>query len=649
MKVQNLDSLWYERLGETYLSLFEEKSAIDAFTEAIKLDHKNWRCFEGLAMAFAEKDDLSSAVSEMEKALELLREIQERDESERESFPRDLLLIADWHTELHQPERAIKYYQEATQVDPYKYEAYYQLFKTLVATSKEELAHALLRDLHENKSKDSPLSRLVAMLQPLVSDYWACDLVFGMMFATTQHTSLFTTILEDIDTAIELARNEKRISDLAALLLHKGIAVYHYDQSEKKAAESALEFWEECGELSSNDQHWSLEVTFKAFRLISAHHFHQAIIPGGDPQSHLEKMQLIVKRRVSDFPDPHGKAYLGAYYVLSKDLTTAKALLLEDINSALALLSDDVDYNDWQGYYSLAEILMRAGDDLNALSAWSLLGPTDLDTPKDVLRFDDQKTQDTALELLSIVQSRLSPEASNREIFEALRKECQSQQQNLDPEKQDDASRIGIIMQINFQLAMNTPTYSDSGKRYGNLCNYCDGRCGKTWNYADDFYCCKFCPDVQFCEECRDTLKRGKLKRFICNKSHDWLHVPKWDDEEYLKVGKGNVRIGGETKDGARVGGEVVPISEWLNLLRDEWGIPRIEKPNVIEETQPETANLPGPLEDSIPQVQDPQVQAERSKEPGDYAGAAPANVMCKFRKTEKAQTREAMLTLDSS
>lgn len=108
--------------------------------------------------------------------------------------------------------------------------------------------------------------------------------------------------------------------------------------------------------------------------------------------------------------------------MLSKDLTKAKKLLLADFNSAMALLSDDVECKDYQGYYSLAEILMRSGDDLNTLSAWSLLGPTDLDTPKDRLQFNNQKIQDVTLELLSVVQSKVSPEASNREIFEALRK-----------------------------------------------------------------------------------------------------------------------------------------------------------------------------------------------------------------------------------
>ncbi len=62
---------------------------------------------------------------------------------------------------------------------------------------------------------------------------------------------------------------------------------------------------------------------------------------------------------------------------------------------------------------------------------------------------------------------------------------------------------------------------------------------------------------------------------FICSPDHDWLHVPKWDDEEYAKVGRGKVKVGGTWDGQGRVGGEVVTIEEWLNLLRDEWGVPR--------------------------------------------------------------------------
>ena len=155
---------------------------------------------------------------------------------------------------------------------------------------------------------------------------------------------------------------------------------------------------------------------------------------------------------------------------------------------------------------------MRSGDDLNTLSAWSLQGPTDLNTPQDVLQSDDQKTQEIALELLSVVQSKVSPEASNSEIFEALRKECQLQQQNRNSENPDDASRLGALMEIEYHLAVNAPTYSDSGRRNGDLTHYCGERvCGKRWDYAEHFYYCKICPDVQFCEGV-GIISKGEAK-----------------------------------------------------------------------------------------------------------------------------------------
>jgi hypothetical protein len=110
---------------------------------------------------------------------------------------------------------------------------------------------------------------------------------------------------------------------------------------------------------------------------------------------------------------------------------------------------------------------------------------------------------------------------------------------------------------------------------------YCDGSCENPkarWSFADDFYCCKFCFDVQFCRGCLDKLRSGKLQKFVCSDNHEWLHVPKWDDERYLAVGKRKVRIRGQLVDGARVGGEDLSIKEWLDIVKTEWGIIKEEK-----------------------------------------------------------------------
>ena len=55
----------------------------------------------------------------------------------------------------------------------------------------------------------------------------------------------------------------------------------------------------------------------------------------------------------------------------------ARKSLLVDLKADLDLLSDDDPDNDYMGYEQIAMVMMHTGDDLNALSAWSLHGPSD--------------------------------------------------------------------------------------------------------------------------------------------------------------------------------------------------------------------------------------------------------------------------------
>jgi hypothetical protein len=85
---------------------------------------------------------------------------------------------------------------------------------------------------------------------------------------------------------------------------------------------------------------------------------------------------------------------------------------------------------------------------------------------------------------------------------------------------------------------------------------------------------CKYCPNVSFDKECLDQLRAGTLPRHICDRDHEWLHIPKWSDVEYeyFEVGKGRVRVGGEMRDGKRVGGHAVDVGTWLRYLAQRLG-----------------------------------------------------------------------------
>ena len=262
-----------------------------------------------------------------------------------------------------------------------------------------------------------------------------------------------------------------------------------------------------------------------------------------------------------------------------EDPGEAKKLYRDEFITSLNYLSDKYEWNDYIGYFDLADILMHSGDYLNSLSAWSLIVPGDIDLA--AIFHDDWK-----IELQSTIAQGLKHMIPNNEVqsgstelrtYELLIEELDRQitEQEAKNKPQTENTQLEAMKEFRFRLEIRHNNPVPEGDRFGSLQLYCDGKCGKVWRYSDDLYCCKACPQVQFCKECRDKLVAGRLTVFICSPEHDWLHVPKWDDEEYATYGRGKVKVGGTWDGEKRVGGEVVTIKAWLDMLRDQWGVPR--------------------------------------------------------------------------
>jgi tetratricopeptide (TPR) repeat protein len=577
-KISTLDSLWYERLGETYLILSEFDSAVEALTQATKLENMHWTCFRSLALALAGRDnesDLTLAVAEMEKVLDILRKMQEVQENKEDTTSKlieSLKQMAGWQNRLENVDKAHACYEEILLADPDDLEANYQVLKTTLRIGHEEPLQATLETLSKRKPKESELSMLATLITFLttVEDR---NTIFETLFLATQKSPLFDVLLENLEDALGLARKETRLYDLAVLLLQTGIALYHFDQREQKTPESALRLWAECGSLSSGNSSWGFQsVCRRAYRLTSFHYYHRAKA-SKDPSPHVEMLKQVVTRH--QIIDQYAKSYLGCYYASIGDNDAAKRLFLDNFMSALALLSDEYEWNDYQGYLNLADTLMHSGDYLNALSAWSLIIPGDIDQAVMLLdEWKDEPMRSIANNLRPLIPNEAQIGSVQRQTFSRLIEEVDHQISQLEAMSEPDNTQLDA-----FRLArtlLNRPEAPDGAPRGGNLALFCDGECGLSWGYADDFYACKSCPDVQFCKDCRDKLVAGKLPVFICSSEHDWLHIPKWDDEEYAKVGRSKVKIGGTWDGEARVGGEVVTIEAWLDLLRDAWGVPRV-------------------------------------------------------------------------
>ena len=100
----------------------------------------------------------------------------------------------------------------------------------------------------------------------------------------------------------------------------------------------------------------------------------------------------------------------------------------------------------------------------------------------------------------------------------------------------------------------------------------CDGGCNTFMPVENAYWFCKVCYDIGFDDECMENLRRGTLDHYVCSRDHQWLRIPSWV-EEFQAIGKGRVRVGGEFEDGKRIGGQIVPVGEWLDMIREKWGI----------------------------------------------------------------------------
>ena len=487
------NSLWHERLGDTYLDYGGWEFARDAFLKAKEFPGNYWKMSESLAEAYARTNKINLAVEEMETVLTHLRGTEELPANDKETLIVDLLRSANWQTELQNTDDAAIKMREAIQLDQNHYQSYYELLRLYIRTGQGPKALELFNELATFKAEDSSLTRLEAMFLDFADKGTSLEGV-EYIFHVTGYGDVSQIILQNLQNALLIARTSKPAA-MNSLLLCRGVALAHYGTDEERF-ECALEDWKECCRRCSQSEqweHWDLALT--AAKQILNFHFSETKLTGQLPSdfgTRINALHELTEGIRSPYFARQLRYLLGSFYSFHDARDKAHALLLNDMKSGMDILSDDDPKNDYMGYQIIAEILMHTRDDLNALSAWSLYGPSE--------RYDNDEHE------------------------------------------------------LNYS---------------------CDGTCNKTLTFADSMWLCKVCNDVSFDDECFEKLCNGTLERFVCSSDHEWLRIPSWTDE-CNATGKDHVRVGGELQDGKRVGGQIVPIGQWLDTIKEKWSI---EKP----------------------------------------------------------------------
>lgn len=510
-------SLWYERLGWTYLKYDEILLSEKAFLKAREMRDSSWRISEGLAQVYSANGELKEAIQELELLFTHTREIEALTSDERVTYVESLYDAAVWNEDLGNISEATNKLREALRVDEHHYRSYYLLLRILMDTDQKSEALELLEHV-----KMHPANHNLTQLQTLLLEFpgWGSPLMyFETVLRVAGGHSLFHAILDALENALEYARKNKLTDTVIDLLLCQGVAHGRHSASQQ-TLETALGKWTECYNLcckSGSSEGW--DSALAAATYIFDHYFTKARLTefaAAEFDTYEPVLKEMVENTSSAAGTPALRIRLASFYTFARNREAARKLLLNDLILAMDLLSDDDPENDYIGYLRMLDIFIHTGDDLDALSAQALRGPDkvapELDSSLDGADDSDPKNQDKEL------HGDLSP--VDKEPVEML-------------------------------------------------CFRCLGDCERSFTSRDSIWWCKICVDTGFDGDCLAKVRNGTLKTSICSPDHEWLCFSSLVDE-FRVTAQGSVRVGGELQDGKRIGGEIVTIEAWLDSIREQ-------------------------------------------------------------------------------
>ena len=571
-RMEEADWQWYQRLGDTYYSKDERALAVSSYRKSIELNNQSPPVYERLAYCILndsnDPEDIQLAVVEMKKAAELAEKEESRNE---ERLANAYIRLSEWYHRLDQKQPAIEYTNKVLELNSSDVEIQFRILKNCLLHNYLEGYAKHWNHIAKDPNNQYKRGLLTEILQKLVYDDESNELILKWLSFIHGNVDSLLFLLQEMKAAIDGAQEEEQTYGTAGLLLYEGIA--RRFQGNNVFVGSALDSWTRClGEYTVYTRDWPRA---QAVWFISAYHFDQTRTEMNSLHRgrHVQAMRALVEKE-TPFVIGGAKIYLASFYTADKASSEARNVLQGSIRSALDMLSDAEIENDFEAYGRLGMALTHCDDDVNVVAAFSnLLGePPESSALEWILDFDSNPARDASRDLQEAVKEELS---ETTELSEKLNLALQHVERLLSlASNGDDTTNTGAThgleeVRERLNLAVGAvDRLSDSHR--------CDGFCSRPWNHENAIYLCRYCYDTAFCEECLGRLKRGEriftFGGFLCNRNHDWLCLPKREKREWLECLKGNVRVGGRFEGGVHVDSELVPVSQWLDTLKREWG-----------------------------------------------------------------------------
>ncbi|CAG8908395.1 unnamed protein product [Penicillium egyptiacum] len=504
-----LDSLGYEEtrnLARTFREYDKFAEAIEHFKLSCSLQEYNWLSQWGLSAVYAYQEEYALAIETLEAAKNTIkcRETRE-DDIELVGLDRD---IAVYNEKLGNSDKAFAIYEEMLRNDPSDYDAALGMMIQFHKTKNSEGLLKFLDSLKASIDDSTGLDRRTQTFHEHYDKDEYHEAILGLVSDSKTFDAIFESYQEAIVAAKEQlikAANKGAIDEEAfhracqALLMHN-LALLCYDN----------------GSENVERREFAIEQWVRVLQIDEIRHETFVSIAKGSVCTKMANVFFHEAMR-----DPSNAA---TYLDQLEQLATYKPTYVDDFRRSTAYSSELV-----ARYHALQ------GDQHKAKDALRIHVKRNLD-----LLSDDDPSNDW--------QGYLG--LARHLMFAGHDADCLAAWSLIVPYDEGEISPEESETETTLQ-ELNGPMWE-----------HCEG-CRTRITYANNIYMCRECDYTHFDEPCYTKLREGTLKKRICNKDHEMLHVPPYDATKRQRLGEGNVLVGEE----------IISVTEWLQRIKEKWDI----------------------------------------------------------------------------
>ncbi|KAJ5118107.1 hypothetical protein N7448_004246 [Penicillium atrosanguineum] len=420
-----LDKLGYEEtrnLARTLRDLARHPEAIEQFKIASSLQSDNWLSQWGLAGCYASQREYKMAIEVLEATAKSIEsgEIADADEAKLELFwiSREL---AEWNKEAGNTDQTLAIYKSILQVEPDDYETALSLMTFFHENNNYQ---GLLEFLQSRKDSTDKATGRDHRTEAFHAHY-DNEKYHEALFALAYNTEHFEAILESYNIAVNAAKKRyteaRQAGNIAeeefgrvcqALLMHRAaLLCYNNTTNIEEHREFAIDQWVLILQMDEPSESYLPIAKSMVRKKLATVCFQEARRDPATAEQYLEHLEQTASLKKKGYwegtyEETYPMRLISRWYALQGDEHKAKDTLRAPVKVYLDLLSDEDPLNDWQGYHGLAMHLMSAGQDADALAAWSLIVPIDDMETEDNLSETDSKPAELQGPMLDICDGR---------------------------------------------------------------------------------------------------------------------------------------------------------------------------------------------------------------------------------------------------